>query len=235
MSLLSIVQDAMEQCSLTRPSIVFASSDDLVRQFLAFSKVAGDYEMDFGNWRAQKVLGQFTGDGSSTDFELPADFEEFMPGYPMWLDRTPSVPLRRVTDEEMLAAKIAQTAPLRPIWRMFGDTIEMYPAPETTETIKMEYRSRYWITDESGATRQARWLADTDISTIPERLITASTVWRWKQSKGLPYDEDFRFWNMMRDRLMSKQQANTPIRVGRRNLHPGLATGVYGDVPEITP
>lgn len=235
MSLLSIVSNAMAQCGFSVPSVVYASSDDLVKQFKAFTLLAGQVEVDFQGWRGLKVLGDLAGDGSSTEFTLPADFEVFMPGYPIWLDRTPSVPLRRVTDEEMLAAKVSLAAPLRPVWRLFGDTIEFYPAPETGETIKLEYRSNYWIVDETGATRKADWTADTDYSLVPERIITQSTVWRWKQSKGLPYDEDFRTWELMRYKAASNHAAATPIRLGRKVLHPGLATGVYGDVPEIVP
>lgn len=235
MSLLTLVQDAMAQCGFPRPSVVVSSQDPLEGQFLAFATLAGQAELDFTGWRALKVLGQLTGDGTSTEFALPDDFDAFMPGYPLWLDKTPSVPLRKVSDEEMLAAKVSLAAPMRPVWRLFGDAIEFYPAPQATDTIKLEYRSNYWIVDETGANRKAAWTADTDYSVIPERVLVQSVVWRWKQSKGLPYDEDFRNWQMMRAKAASNHNASVPIRIGRSLLHPGLATGVLGDVPGIVP
>jgi hypothetical protein len=234
MSLLSTVQDAMAVCGFARPTIVYASTNQLEGEFMTFATMAGQYELDHA-WRGLKVTAQLEGDGSSTEFGLPADFENFMPGYPLWLDRTPSVPLRKVSDEQMLAAKISLTAPLRPIWRTFGEALEFYPAPVDGEVIKLEYRSNYWILDESGTTRKTAWTADTDYSVIPERLLVLSIIWRWKESKGLPYAEDFRNWQIARSKLTANHNSAVPIRIGRPLLHPGLATGVYGDVPEIIP
>ena len=159
MSLLSITQDAMVLCGLTSPSIVYASTDATVGLFKKLSIVEGDHLSRRGDWRQMKVLAQMTGDGTSTEFSLPTDFDRFMTGYPFWLDDSPSLPLFKVTDDEMLAMKVAETTPTRPVWRLFGDSIEFYPAPDSAEVIKMEYRSKFWIAVSTGATRRAAWAA----------------------------------------------------------------------------
>jgi len=192
MSLLTCVQDAMVLCGFESPSAVYSSSDPTVSQFKTLSQVEGDILSRRYDWRALKVLGTMTGDGSSTEFSLPTDFDRFVAGFPLYLDESPQLPLEMVTDDRMLALKVAQTNPTRPVWRLFGDAIEFYPAPETTDVIKIEYRSKYWIVDETLTTRQTRWTADTDVAVIPERLITLGVVWRYKQAKGFDYGEDFR-------------------------------------------
>lgn len=196
MSYLTTVQDAMVLCGFESPSLVYASTDPTVGIFKSLSVVEGDALSRRFDWRSLKVLGSLTGDGTSTDFALPADFDRFVTGWPLWIDEEPVLPLQMVNDDEMLRYKVAQTDPVNPIWRLFGDNIEFYPAPDNGEVIKLEYRSRYWIVDETLATRKPRWTADTDVSLLPERLITLGLVWRFKASKGFDYGEDYRTYQI---------------------------------------
>lgn len=234
MSLLIIVQDAMVLCGLARPSIAYASTDQTVIEFIAQSQIAGDYEARERTWRKRKKLGTFTGDGTTTEFDWPADFDRPMTGNPIWMTDWLKRPLQRVTDEQMMSAKIANVAFFAPIWRPFDDGVEFYPALGDDKVVNFEYRSRYWIAT-SGGTAQARWTADTNVSQIDEHVITLSTVWRWKASKGAPYAEDHRNWQFAASQASAADAAKTPIRVHRPMVHPGLATGVYGDVPPIVP
>jgi len=196
MSLLSLVQDAMVLCGFESPSAVYSSSDPTVSQFKTLSQVEGDILSRRYDWRRLKVLDDYTGDGTTTTFSLPTDFDRFVTGFPFFLDESPQLPLEMVTDDRMLALKVAQTNPTRPVWRLFGNSVEFYPAPETTDVIKFEYRSKYWIVEETETTSKARWTADTDVAVIPERLITLGLVWRYKKSKGFEYGEDFRTYEL---------------------------------------
>lgn len=196
MSLLTLIQDAMVTAGFDSPSIAYASTDATTKLFVRLSLVEGDALARRHDWRGLKVLAQMTGDGSSTEFALPADFDRFMTKYPIFIDGAAFPPLERVTDDEMLALKVASSQPYRPVWRLFGDNIEYYPAPEDGDVIKTEYRSNYWIYNEAGTSRQARWQADTDYSIIPERLVMLGTLWRYKQAKGFDYAEDFRNYQL---------------------------------------
>lgn len=196
MTLLTAVQDAMVQVGLSSPSQVYNSTDDTVKHFMRLAQVEGDYLAREYDWPQQKVAASYTGDGTSTTFDLPTDFHRWMPGHSFWLDDSPGWPLMMVTDEEMTDAKVANAAPIRPIWRRFGDQIELYPALTSGEVIKTQYFSEYWILDEDAATRKARWEADTDSSILPERLIVFGMVWRYKQARGFGYEEDYRSWKV---------------------------------------
>lgn len=217
MTLLTVVSDAAEIIGFNAPSAVYTSTDATVKQLMRFAQVEGDYLAREYDWAQLKVLATFTGDGSATTFDLPTDFQRWLPGHAFWLDDSPGWPLMMVTDEEMLDAKVANAAPIRPIWRRFGDQIETYPALANGEVVKTQYFSEYWILDEDGTTRKPRWEADTDSSVIPERLITFGIVWRYKQSRGFDYAEDFRTYQLARMQEM-KSDASRPIidMAGRR-------------------
>lgn len=196
MSLLTVVTDAMEQCGFDAPSIAYASTDATVKMFVRLSKTEGDALSRRGDWRGLKVQAQMTGDGSSTEFALPSNFERFMTKFPFWIDDSAYPPLIRVTDDEMLELKVSNTTAVRPYWRLFGDNIEFYPAPDSGDVIKTEYRSKFWVSSEDGTTQKAAWTADTDYALIPERLISLGVVWRYKQAKGFDYAEDFRTYQI---------------------------------------
>jgi len=229
MSLLTLTQDAMVQCGFDAPSLVYANSDATVTMFKHLAQVEGDALSRRFDWRSLKVLGTLTGDGSSTDYTLPGDFDRFAPGYPLWIDESPELPLKMVNDDEMLRYKVAQTDPVNPVWRLFGDTIEFYPAPDNGDDIKLEYRSKYWIIDETLTTRRARWAADTDVAVIPERLVSLGLVWRFKQAKGFDYAEDFRTYQLECAKTGAVEGGRQVIRL-RSDFF-----GDYADAPASDP
>jgi hypothetical protein len=233
MSLLSLVSDAMILCGFSAPSTVYGNTDANVTLFRLLSQVEGDALSRRYDWRGLKVLGTMTGDGSSTEYTLPTDFDRFVTGYPLYMDGTPQLPLHKVSDDDMLAMKVAETQPTNPVWRLFGDTIEYYPAPESGDIIKIEYRSKYWIVDEDLATRKATWAEDTDLALMPERLITLGLIWRYKHAKGLDYAEDFRTYQIESHKAGTVNNGRQTI-VMRSNFLPDYADAPLTD-PRVTP
>lgn len=223
MSLLTIVSDAMTQCGLTAPTLVYASTDATVKLFMNLAQVEGDALSRATAWRGLKTSGTITGDGTTTQFALPAAFHRFMTPYPFWLDNHPSSPLFKVGDAELLSFQVAETQPTRPVWRMKGEFIEFYPAPDSGEIIKYEYLSQYWI---SG---RARWSADDNTCVIPERLISLGLVWRFKQAKGFDYAEDFRSYQIERNKEMMVEGGVQTIRARSHFL------GDYGNTILVDP
>jgi hypothetical protein len=204
MSLLTMIQDAMALCGLASPSSAYGSSDATVSQFVALAQVEGDELSRFADWRALKVSATFTGDGESTLWDLPTDFDRFMNGAIFWSEESSGNKLfGPIPDDDLVALKAMETEPPEPVWRLFGDQIEIWPALDDGEVVNTEYRSAYWILDNDGSTRKARWTADSDRAVISERLMTLGLVWRWKQTKGLEYSEAFRTYQIERTRQAS--------------------------------
>lgn len=191
MTLLTVVQDAMQACGLSRPTLAFASADVTVQQFIRFAQMEGDNLMRSYDWPGVKTLATVTGDGSNTLFDLPAGFHRWIPGNAFYKDDSPLVPLNMVTDEAMRRYKEAAATPIYPVWRRFRDGIEFYPAPPNGDIYKAEYRTKYWIVDTDESTRKARWEADTDYSSLPESLLLLGCIWRFKRSKGFSSDTEY--------------------------------------------
>ena len=211
MTLLTIVQDAMVQVGLKSPTIAFTSTDDTVQHFVRMTQVEGDaLTFDEYDWPQLKTLASYTGDGTATTFDLPVDFMAWLPGHAFWLNGQPRAPLLMVTDEIMIEAKAAALAPIRPLWHRVGTQIELYPALGNGDIIKTQYFSEYWVQDVDGTTIKPRWVADTDNSMLPARLITLGAVWRYKHARGLDYAEDFRSYRIAVMQAM-KAAASRPV------------------------
>jgi hypothetical protein len=213
MSLLTIVQDAMSICGLSAAASVYGTNDPTSAQFVALAQVEGDELSRFHDWRSLKVSATLTGDGTTTLWDLPEDFDRFMPGEILWSDQSAGELLTKVSDQELVALKAQETDPPEPVWRLFGDQIEIWPALDNGEIITTEYRSEFWILANDATTRKARWSADTDRALVPERLMTLGIVWRWKQAKGFDYSESFRSYQFERQRAAGVDGGSPTIQI----------------------
>lgn len=220
MSLLTLTQDACALVGIDVPTAVVSSTDPTYTQFVYLAQYEGDEMNRAHKWRKQKVQANFTGDGTTTVWALPADFERFTTEQ----RRQSSILLGLqgpVSDDEFLDAQVRGFNPTIPYWRVNGDNIETVPAVRDTQIVKFEYVSSYWLTD-SGGTAKARFTADTDLSLLPERLLTLGVVWRWKRAKGLDYAQELADYKMEVARQMHTDGGTPRLRMseGRDFYHP---------------
>lgn len=213
MSLLTIISDASALCGLGTVSAVYTSTDLNVQQMMGLAQQEGDELCRFHDWRALKTAKTFTGTGATT-YALPTDFDRLITGDALWLADSPLIALDGpVSDADMLAFKAASSTPSRPIWRLFGSSVEFYPALDTGEAANTEYLSSQWISSQDGLTNRTRWAADSDTARISERVITLGVVWRWKKAKGFDYAEDFRTHQVERLRAAAKDGGQRVIQL----------------------
>lgn len=213
MTLLTCVQDAMSLCGLSAPTQVYGTNDPTTAQFVALAQVEGDELSRFHDWRALKTAFTITGDGTTTLWTLPAAFDRFMSGEILWSNDSAGELLDLVSDQELVALKAQETDPSDSVWRLIGNQVEIWPALDNGEIVSTEYRSAYWILDNNGTTRKARWTADADTAVVPERLITLGLVWRWKQAKGFDYSESFRSYQFERQRAAGVDGGSPTIQI----------------------
>lgn len=230
MSLLTCVQDAMVLCGLTQPSQAISNTDNTVLQFVAFAQKEADETWSEFNWRQSRIAAQLNGDGSTTLFSLPSDFERILAGPSLWSQQYPSIPLQWVSDTELLALKALPVTPVRPVCRLIGGTLEIWPAIAAGEVISLEYYSTNPICTSDGLTRKPRWTFDSDFVLFPEPVMTRGIIWRWKQSKGLDYAEDFRTWELERQKKAAHDGGARVVQMARAfnitpsSVWPGIVT-----------
>lgn len=192
MSLLSICQSAADQIGLDRPSQIAASNLQEARRMLALANRAGASIADAHLWTVLVLEEEFVTVASQDTYVLPNDFDRILADT-AW-DRTNFWRLRgQLTPREWQARKstlVAQTD-IRRAWRItpvFGAknfTIDPVPA-SSGETLVYNYITTLWALS-SGGSGQTKYLADTDVTRIPEDLVELQLIWRLLQSHGQPY------------------------------------------------
>lgn len=230
MSILTATQDAMVLCGQPQPSSVVSNTDPTVLKFLAFAQIEAEETGSEYNWRNLNIAMTMTGDGTTTQFALPSDFERILQGQPLWSNKTPTIPLQGpISSQDLLALKAFPVTPIVPVWRLIGGQIEFYPALASGEIVNGEYRSYNPIVSGDGVTRKARWSNDSDYTLFPEIILKLGLIWRWKQSKGLDYAEDFRSYSMERDKKAGHEAGAKIVRMTNTwnvgsNQWPGIIT-----------
>lgn len=235
MSVLTLINDVTRLLFSESTTSVLTSEDTNVIKLSSLLLIEGDELSKSHGWRKLKQRDSIAGDGVSSNFAIPEDFTRFAPGEVMWEVGGVWQTLKHVSDEEMLALQSDSVSILRPVWRFYGDDIQFYPTLPAGQVLNYEYRSEYWVTDSSGTTGKPRPTADSDLFRLPENLLKLGLIWRFRQDRGLNYDEDFRSYQNALSRYTFNDAPHSKIRIGRKVINDGLAAGMYGDVRVIVP
>lgn len=219
-------------CGLTQPSSAVSNPDPTVAKFVAFAQNEVDITGSDYNWRNMNIAMTLTGDGATTLFALPSDFERILQGQALYSTKYPSIPLQGpISSGDLLALKALPITPARPVWRLIGGTLEIWPALANLEVVNGEYKSTNALVSGDGLTRKPRWTNDADYALFPEVILRLGLVWRWKQSKGLDYAEDFRSYQIERDKKAAHENGGRIVRMTNTynigaDQWPGLITVV---------
>jgi len=219
LSILSTLATAMPLCGLAVPAQAVSSTDPNVQKFVALAQDIGDELRERFFWRNLNIAGTITGDGTTTLFSLPSDWSSLSPGQQFFSSLYPTLPIYGpVTNENLAAMKASPSFPTRPVWRIIGGTVELWPALGAGEVVTFNYYSSNWVTNAAGTQRQPGFLLDSDFSLIDEIVLRRGLIWRWKAQKGLDYAEDFRSYQMSLDRAAGRDDSERFIRMAVPNL-----------------
>jgi hypothetical protein len=223
-TLLTIVQDAATRAGFPPGAIPAAagSSDQNIQQLVLFSQDAGRELFERANWVNLDTAGTVTGDGVSTLFQLPQDWMRFSPSDKspkgaLVSSKYPLLPLQGpINTEDLNILKALPGSTVRPVWRIIGGALEIWPALALGELVTFNYYSSFWIMNAARTVSRAVWVADDDFALISEDTIMKGTVWRWKASKGLEYAEDFRAYETSFSRNAAQQQTERVVGTSRK-------------------
>lgn len=233
MTVLSVIKDAIVLCGFDEPTSVVGNTDLTVRQCLAHLKAEGTMLAKKAGWRGLKAKGTITGDGVTTLFDLPADFDRYAPGRKMWEALGISPNFRHLSDEEFQAAQASQIFLLRKVWRIFGDQVEFYPALDDGQVVTFEYRTTKWVTDTNGVPL-GDITTDSDLFLLPEEVLKLGVIWRFKSAKGFTFDQDKINYEEAKFQFINDEQPPRDIRISSSVLNAGLMSGVVSDVPNLS-
>lgn len=187
MTALTIVQDAASQIGLTAPSVVFGSTDQQVIQLRTLMNVEGRELSRAGQWQQITVPVTFTSVAQAIQTgAIPSDFDRFV-NDSMWNQSTVRKVYGPLTQQQW---QLYQAFPImttvNPMFIVYDNELVFEPAPAAGNTISYSYVSKNWA-ETSGGTGIPAMTADTDVSKLPEYLVSLGLVWRFKKANGLPF------------------------------------------------
>jgi len=219
MSILSVLQLAMPLCGLPQPAQAVSSTDPTVIKFVSLAQDIGDELRERFFWRNLNIAGQITGDGTTTLFALPSDWALLSPGQRLFSNLYPTLPISGpVTNEQLAQMKASPSYPTRPVWRIIGGTLEIWPALGSGEVVTFNYYSTNWVSNAAGLVRQPGFLLDSDFSMIDEIVLRRGLIYRWKESKGLDYSAALVSYQKSLDRSAGREDAERIVNMAARPL-----------------
>lgn len=226
---MTLITDALDriarQCSITPPSSWLTSTvtgvvelrDDFLRETVDDLADRLDLPAPIGQQQTLTGTGATNADGSET-FSLNADFKRLqrdqLAVYDTLQDRA-VVPVtedgqwNHLTDVGASGAiKHYRIAGYEGNW-----TMDVYNAPGTGDEIKVSYISTNWMANAAGTLGDTFTAAD-DVLIFPRRIIEAGTVFRFRERKGLPYQDKYAEYEALVARLSNDTRSRRRIDFG---------------------
>jgi hypothetical protein len=191
MSLLTLCQAVADDIGLdVRPATIVNNPDvDAQRMLRMAGRVCSDLATR-APWQALRREVTFTTVAAETQPGIfPADFHRMSPET-LW-DRTTNIFISgQMGPTEYQSRKnsplmAGYAGPMKYFTRR-GDALLIWPAPAAGLTVAFEYQSNAFCRSAAG-TNQTAWAADTDLSNLPEELVTLGVIARFLEADGQPW------------------------------------------------
>jgi hypothetical protein len=173
------------------------------------------------DWRRLTLLETITGDGATTSFDLPTDYDRMLIKGDVHSSTWEQWRYHRVQDLDEWQDLQTFSAIANPgSWIILAGAFQVYPAIPTGEEAKFYYISRDIVAPTSGANKAA-FTADTDTFLLDERLLTLGVIWRWRAQKRLEYAEDMANYERELEASIGKDKGSRILTSGPRRFPGG--------------
>ena len=215
------VQQACKLLSLAPPIGVYDVPDENAIVMGVAVNLAGIMVNDAHDWQQQRAPITFTGDGTTTDYDLPANMARFVDdtGWSSSMMR-PVVPLNP-QQWAMAQAWTAGSFYINPACRIIGNQLRFLTAPASGEVITFEYILATWVEDGAtpGLFKQYATL-NADIPLFDWLLMALAIRAKWLELKSM---DNSAAMNDFLDRI--KQLTQNEILGPTLSLNGGLRNG----------
>lgn len=223
MSILTVAEKVAKRCGLTVPTAVVAST---ARTDVELAEVINDAAREIAeghDWEILRTVATLTGDGSTTEFDLPSDYDRMLVKSQVWSSslQTPLSPVR--DSDEWLGIDVQSFDFVVNAWTIYSGKMHIKPALASAVTAKFFYVSNK-IFASSGGTSQSALSADSDTFRLDEDLLAECAIWRWKQSKGQGYSEEMQDYERRKERLVARDRGSGMLRIGTVRLPKDVKT-----------
>lgn len=223
MPLLSIIRDVCAEVGVEIPTAVIPgiSSSRTMQEMLALAnEMAQRIAYNTSDWTRLKTVAEFSGDGVTTAFNLPADYKRMPITSNVWRSSTSQHPMRFIANhDEWLRRRMANTTDSLGEWTMLGGQMHVYPVMDVGTKATFSYLQRNCVALFSGGFGDT-FMNDADRFVLDERVLKLGIIWQWVAKKGGPYTESMGTYG---DALVIEIGADgpKPVIVGRQPISAG--------------
>lgn len=230
MTVLSAIQDACAVIGIDQPDAVFSATAREFYEIRALANEMAERIRAAHDWQVLQRRHTLTGDGSTEDFALPADYDRMLKDTKLWSSRI-ETPLTHITSRDRwLELDIRSYEFVIGVWILYGGELHIKPAMVTGETAQFFYVSQNIVADSSGTPKVA-FTADSDVLRVDERLLSLGMIWQWRANKGLPYAEDMANYEALLAKRIADDKGARVLTVGRRRMTKGVAVSYPQAIP----
>jgi len=220
-SILTTIKKACPFIGLAVPDAVFSST---LREHVELQEIAWDAAKTMArayDWQKLKAQATLTGDGSSVSVDFPANYDRMLKKSQVWSSAL-DTPLTPIMDhDEWLGLDVQAYDLVINAWTIYGGQMHFNPVLANAATVKFFYISAYIVAD-SGNAEKSSFTEDTDQFLLDPQALKLAIIWRWKQSKGLPYAEDMQNYEDVVSRLISHDKGSRLLRFGKSKKPRGV-------------
>ena len=217
MTLLTVVRDVCAVVGVTAPTSVFSNitANRTAQEMLSLAnEMAQRIAYDNRDWVKLRKTTTLIGDGTTTGFNLPADFQRMLLTSNVWLSSSVLSPARFFPDtDQWLNRRARNYSDATGEWTIIGNQMQLWPAMGSAVTAYFVYLHKNCITLASGGLGDS-FTADGDSFMLGDRILKLGMIWQWKAQKGSPYQEDLNTYADALTYLMG-HDSPAPIIAGR--------------------
>lgn len=218
MTLLAVTRDVCATVGVLLPQSVFSgiTGNRTMQEMLSLAnEMAQRIAYDNRDWTRLKKTVTYPGDGVTTAFDLPADYQRMLLTSNVWRSTSTQTPMRFIPDaDEWLNRRISEASDNAwGEWTMMGGQIHIFPVLSGDQSAYFAYLNKNCIALSSGGFGDA-FMSDNDSFALDERVLKLGMIWQWKASKGGSYAEDMGTFDDALSYAMG-HDSPSPIIIGR--------------------
>lgn len=217
MTILTACQSAAVRLLGRRPTTFFSATTQFEVEICELATEAATAIAKAHDWRALTKLNTITGDGSSTAFNMPSDYDRMPKTGDVHSSTFQTATFRRAESlDEWLNLNDTQFSATPGNWIILGGQMHIFPAPSASETARFYYISDKIVAETAAPTvgAKAAFTTDTDVFLLSERLLTLALIWRWRAQKRMEYAEDMQNFEIAMGEEALRDKGSRVLTVG---------------------
>lgn len=226
MTVLSACQEAATE--LNQPDIdsLFSSSDAFAKELRLQANRTAVAIMKCHDWRRLTLLGTLPGDGVTTQFDLPSDYDRMPKKQNVHSKAWQTASFRSAPDlDRWLYYQDTGISGTPGNWTILGGKFQIFPAMSAAETARFYYISKNIVSGNKSA-----FAADTDTFLLSERLLALGIVWRWRSMKRMEFAEDLQNFEIALSEEIGSDKGAQVLVAGRQRVGVGVDFAYPGTI-----